>query len=429
MAIHAFRGVRYVPGRVDTDRVLAPPHDAVTPALHDALLAQEPRNAVRLTMPKAVEDTPLAPYQQAAFTFADWRRAGLLAKDDGPAMYYVRQTFVPPGEGADCPPRVRDGFIAVVDVDDEGQPLFAHERTIPGRAEHGRKLLELVDAHLEPVFLLAEDPAQRIERLFSAAVDREPDVEGTVQDVHVQMWVVDDAGLCMRVAQAVETGLVIADGHHRIETARAYAARHAGEGPGRRGLLAYVCGAEQDGLWVRPFHRMVKAGAVPSAAELLDKLAPFFTVEPLGPSEDPVARLKACDPGRAATALLSPDGSHMLLTLRQDAPLSDVFGQDPGPLTALDAVIVDQVICQHVLGLDEAEAKKNDTVCYQAGSPAVKDALNGDGGFGLAFLVRPAPVGDVVAAAKAGLFMPAKSTAFHPKVPSGLVFQALGPSL
>ncbi len=349
-----FRAVRYDErraGRLET--LVAPPYDVIGSAERERYRAASPYNVVHLTLP---DDEA-----QAARLWRRWQGERALVQEEEPALWWLSQEYV----GPDGARRRRDGLVCAVAVEPYSTgSILPHERTHPGPKEGRLRLLRAVRAHLEPILLLVRGrPLRPVGPPWAEVV-----LEGVVN----RLWRLTDGG----PSWPAEAPLLIADGHHRYETAVAFAAE---EGRGDGGsVLAVVVPCEQEGLTIFPTHRIalrlprVKGREVESVEEALASLP---------------ADRAACVVYRAWGAV--------------------VVEGDPGEL---DAALVDRLGPEGVSYTPRVEE-----------AVAAVDAGAAEG----AFLLRPPTVEQVWAVAERGETMPQKSTYFYPKLPSGLLFLPL----
>jgi len=317
-------------------QLVAPPYDVISPEERSELLARSPYNVVHLTLPDTEEE--------AGAAIADWRRRGVLARDEEPAYWFLSQDYV----GPDGVARNRSGLVASLKAEPyENRVVLPHERTHSGPKEGRLRLLRATRAQLEPIFLLYEgDPLE--------PPAREPDLQSGGD----KLWRIGDA------PSFEQTELLIADGHHRYETALAYAQ----EG-GSPYLMVVLVPTRQEGLTIFPTHRVAEhvngAGGTPI--------------------DEPGDEL----PG----VVLYRDGRYELLA-----------GD------GLDVDIVERIAPQGVTYTAQRE-------------DAVATVDRGDAE--AAFLLRPTRIEDVWEVARRGDTMPQKSTYFFPKLTSGLLFHPL----
>lgn len=406
-----FLGERYADASA-LSRLIAPPYDVISPEERRRYAAQDPHNIVHLILPEAAGDVNR--YQAAARHLGAWRSAGVFAADPAPSVYVVAQTFTTPaGER-----RTRVGMFAGVAAEPyETRRVLPHEKTHRGPKLDRLELLRATRTNLESIFLLAPDPTGTLAAGLRATSDgaRAPDAAADLDGVQIKLWRVSGPE-AERLTAPLATGPVyIADGHHRYETAVAY----AGENRAAQRLLGFVVSARDQGLVVLPTHRIIFA-----TGRDITTLEPgwrkFFEVTPVAGNVDRVGLLSEAGRDRTACIVAMAGGERdRLLVLRPDAPLNELpeLGRTPA-VRSLDVAIVERLVVQEVL----AAGKSTPTLTY---TPDPKAALQvaHSGKAIAAVLMNPTKVAQVFAVADAADVMPPKSTYFIPKVPSGLVLK------
>ncbi|MDP9384459.1 MAG: DUF1015 domain-containing protein [Actinomycetota bacterium] len=390
--------------------VTAPPYDVIDPEQRAALLASSPHNVVEVDLPTG-ED----PYRHAAETFAAWQAEGILVRDPEPALWALEQDYT----GPDGRARTRRGFFARVRVEDYGPGrIRPHERTHPGPKEDRLSLTRATRANLSPIFTLYDDPAGAAWSALEPHTARQPfgavsDPDGTLH----RIWRIADPAAIARVHDALAAAeLLIADGHHRYETARAYAAEHPGE-PDAGWVLMCLVALEDPGLTVFPTHRLVKGRGQAAYERLAAVLRERFDIEETTPEA------LAPPPGDGPATFGYLD-SHIRRPFRLALRNPEAVGGLDGPLARLDTAILEQLLLKGPLGLgDEDISHLHDFGYARDARQAIELVTRGE--FDVAFLLRPTPVRQVREIAAAGQSMPPKSTYFFPKVPTGLLFNPL----
>src|ERR671933_241892 len=267
--VKPLRALHYDPAKVGSlQAVAAPPYDVVDPEQRAALAERSPYNIVALDLPQAA--TPGGdPYAAAADLLARWQADGALVRDEQPAIWALVQDYVAP----DGRPRTRRGLFARVRVEEYGAGrIRPHERTHPGPREDRLRLTRATKANLSPIFSLNSDPAGTAWGAVEPATAQPPFGEATDEDgTRHRLWRVADPEAIETVQHALKDAeLLIADGHHRYETARTYAEEVGGEGEHRYVLMCLVSLADP-GLTILPTHRLVR-GLDASRRERLERL-------------------------------------------------------------------------------------------------------------------------------------------------------------
>src|SRR3954447_8061639 len=250
--VQPLRAIHYDPSTAGSlDRLTAQPYDVIDSAQRAQLVGRSPHNVVEIDLPVGGED----PYATAAKVFERWQLDGILTRDTEPAIWVQTQTF----RGPDGIERTRNGFYARVGITDYGQGrIRPHERTHPAAKEDRLRLMRATRANLSPIFSLYSDPDGAAWAALVPATEAEPfgavtDDEGTTH----RLWRVTDSATIARVQEALAPAeLLIADGHHRYETARTYAEEVGGEGAHRQVLMNLVSMSDP-GLAIFPTHRVV----------------------------------------------------------------------------------------------------------------------------------------------------------------------------
>lgn len=404
--IQPFRGLRYRVPDADLSKVLCPPYDVITPAYRDELYARDPRNIVRVVLSRTPGD---GAYEEAGATFRGWVAAGLLARDAEPALYLVEQAFEIEGR-----PYLRLGLLARFRVEETSRGrVLPHEHTRKEAKEDRYRLLKATRANFSPIFLMFSDRQHTFETQAQRAASTPPDFEYTDDGgVRHRVWRIREGAAISALQSAIAAEKAyIADGHHRWATAQRY---HHEVGAEAAWTLGYFTPMEAPGLVVLPYHRLLDRG--PSLEEARRALQAGFVLSDVQGAA--AAAAKAAESTRPyAFALVEPSGAGLVAEARPQAEDLLPAGAPPS-LRALDTFFLHQAVLPRVLEVpDEA-------VRYAHSLREVEQALPG-GQCRLAVLMRPTPVRQIVAVADARESMPAKSTFFHPKLPSGLVVHPL----
>jgi len=402
--IRPLNAIHYAPS-VDLGAVVAPPYDVIDDEQRAALLARSPHNVVEIDLPQGDE-----PYEHAARTFQAWQDEGVLVRDDEPALWALTQDYTTP----DGEQKTRSGFFVKVKVEDYGPGrIRPHERTHPGPKEDRLRLTRATQANLSPIFSLysgteawdALAPATQASEPFGTTTDD----DGTVN----RLWRVADPQTIETVQRALQgSELLIADGHHRYETARVYAQEAGTEEAGW--VLMCLVALEDPGLTVFPTHRLVKGRGLERYEALAHALREQFAIREA--TEDELSPPPVEGPPEFGY-LDSHFKKPFRLTYLGDPPL-------PGPLGQLDAAVLEHVLLKGVLGLTDDDISHLNDFGYARDRRQAVDLVT-SGEFDVAFLLRPTPVSQVREIATSGESMPPKSTYFFPKVPTGLIFSPL----
>jgi uncharacterized protein (DUF1015 family) len=404
--VQPFPGILYRVPPADVARVLAPPYDVITPDAQRELYDRDPRNIVRVVLNRNPGD---AAYADAGATFRHWMDEGVLAADPQSALYVLEQDFEALGRR-----RTRHGLVARFRAEDpERGVILPHEQTRKAPREDRYRLLKATRANFSPIFLMFPDPAGRFAGAMAGATGGPPIVSYTDDGgVAHHLWRVTAEGAVSAFRNALGGAKAyIADGHHRYATALRYRDE---VGPDGAWTMGYFTPLEGPGLVVLPYHRILAQG--PSLAEARGALAGLFRLTDAA-SAAVAAREAARSTAPYAFGLAEP-GKGALLAESLPAAEALLPAEAPASLRALDTYFLHRVVLPSLLRVPD------DAVDYVHSQAEAEEAV-ARGACRLAVLMRPTPVGQIVDVAEAGESMPAKSTFFHPKVPSGMVIHPL----
>lgn len=414
--VQPLRALRYDLAKTHgLQNVVAPPYDVIDAQERERLAARSPYNVVRIDLPTG-ED----PYGAAASELEAWRREGVIVRDERPALWVLEQEY----RGPDGRSRTRRGFLARARVEEYGAGrIRPHERTHPGPKEDRLKLTRATRCNLSPIFSLYSDPGELTLEALVEARGREE--EGSASDddgtVH-RLWRVEDAGAIETVhAKLREAELLIADGHHRYETARVYADEIGAEGD-HRYVLMHLVALQDPGLTVFPTHRLLKALSSGQQEALAAALRRDFEIEELT-SLDQLAPEPT--PGKVSLGYIDAHFKRPFrLTLRDSATADAALSEHAEPYRRLDTAVLEALVLKGALQMTDDDIDHLAQLGY-ARDAAQAIELVQDGRYDAGFLMAPIPVEQVQEVAAAGESMPPKSTYFFPKVPTGLLFNPL----
>jgi uncharacterized protein (DUF1015 family) len=408
--LQPLRTLRYEPAAVGSlAAVIAPPYDVIDDAMRAELASRSPYNVVRVDLPRT--------YEEAAQTMAEWRSGGVLVQEDEPAVWVLRQDYTDPAGAS----RTRTGFFARVRVDEYGPGrIRPHERTHPGPKEDRLRLTRATRTNLSPIFSLFPDADGIAERAVEQIAGGEPfaTVDGDT------LWRSADEDLIAELQMALaDAELLIADGHHRYETARVYADEVSGEGP-HRYVLMLLCALSDPGLLVFPTHRLLTGlkDDTDKQVAIRDVLRADFEVEELGDSSE--LEPPAGD-GRVVFGYMDSFFKRPFRVTLKDQSVADrALAGMPGPYRRLDTAVLEALVLRGALGMSEDDISHLRGLNY---SKDLDDAIEAveSGRADAGFFMRATPVEQVREVAATGESMPPKSTYFYPKVPTGLVFNPL----
>jgi len=443
-----FRALRYDPQRVPAASVVTQPYDKITPKMQEAYYSASPFNLVRIILGKPEpSDSPHNSdvYSRAARYLADWRRQGIFLQDPQPSLYVYAQRFVKPGTQTELE---RRGFIALGRVEDYSAGVVCrHEQTLAKPKADRLDLLRATRAHFGQIFMLYSDTGE-IDNLLAQGAPPTTEVRDEYGVVH-RLWRVSDPALVELVRGKMrDKKLVIADGHHRYETALNYRnerradetapagtprplsggdpllrSPEAEEPPYEFAMMTFV-NMNSPGLLILPTHRVVHGLSGFSPDQFQPSARSYFNVEEVDASVDaPRATAILREAGHAGTALIAATSSRVFLLHSPKAPAS-LFPGLSERQQSLDVVQLHRVLLEHVLGLSEESIRNQQNLSYVRETGEALTSVRG-GNANVAFLMNPCRIEQVRDIALAGEVLPQKSTDFYPKLLSGLTLYAL----
>jgi uncharacterized protein (DUF1015 family) len=417
-----FKALHYDLGKVGSlDAVAAPPYDVIDAAGRAALLERSPYNAVAIDLPKPFDpadpdSNPSGdPYAEAAARIESWRSDGALVQDEQPSIWAMTQDYTAPDGNSYS----RNGILARVRVEDyESGTVRPHERTHPGPLLDRLELTRATGYNLSPIFSLSTEDAWP---LVAPALGDEPWGEATDETGTVnRLWKVDDPAVHAAVTECLAGAqLLIADGHHRYETARAFRDEAGGEGAHDYTLMS-LTGLDDPGLTVFPTHRLLSGFADdPERKQRFGQgVRDLFEVSEVEREQiDPAA-----EDGVGVFGFY--DSFHkraFRLRLKDVDALDRRLEGKPEAYRRLDSAILETLVLKGLAGMSDHDIDERRGLEY---AKSVPDALAmvDEGGYDAAFIQRPVPVEQVKAVAETEENMPPKSTYFFPKVMTGFAF-------
>lgn len=412
-----FPGLRYQLGALHTDlgAVTAPPYDVIDEEGRARLEAAHPQNAVRLILPRDVESGDR--YRRARETFDQWQAEGVLAAD-APYLYAYRIAFTDDTGRS----RRMTGVVGALALSPPGEEVLPHERTM-GKAKSDRlDLLRAVRANLDPIWMLS--PASGLSELLEPVMTAGAPAASCVDEDGVEHCLFPIEGeLVNRIRETIGTApLIIADGHHRYETALAYNDEQQAGGaddPGAARIMALVVELAENQLVVQPIHRLILG----ATGNFIGKLNVVADVEPMGANNPDGVRHLMAEMERTESFGLVAGPGLALLRPRLDA-LREGLERLPDPLWEVDTALLELMLGKLYVQREALRITDDIVIDFRHDAIAVA-AMVAKGAVGAAILLRSVSVGQIEAVAQAGLRMPQKTTFFQPKPLTGLVFRSL----
>lgn len=412
-----FQGLRFNVSRIGLKDILVPPYDVVQPSERSLYFERSPYNAIRLELTKQKSDEESTDYSEVRNTLEAWKKESVLVREDTPVYYALRQKF----ETIDGEKHERLGFFGALLLESYADSIvLPHERTLAGPKKDRLKILRATQANLSSVMMLYEDrkdalgPALRQALSYSGAVSATDDAGVS----HTLAPLKDPVAISDITAFMATRQVVIADGHHRYETALTYRDEKRAEGVDDIAkehswdrTLAYFTNGFSQGSLLLPIHRVVRDIGVPSLAKW-KALLPRWSVREVQFSEiDQLNSLLSThlSPLRDRPAFAADDGSGRLL----------VFHRSPSD--ELSILAFHEEVIKGVLGLSESAVRDGALGFRKSAEMAARAVLEGEAVLSL-YLNALTP-DDVFRVTRSGEVLPQKSTFFYPKLPSGLVFR------
>ncbi|MFP5207476.1 MAG: DUF1015 domain-containing protein, partial [Acidobacteriota bacterium] len=438
--IYPFRALRYNSTAVRLDDVVTQPYDKISPAMQQAYYQRSPYNLVRiiLGLPELFDaQKGENVYTRAARDFRAWREQNVLIQEKEPCVFAYAQRFTVPGSEV---VKERRGFIALGKLHEYGeQVVFRHEQTLSKPKSDRLNLLRATRAHFGQIFMLYSDPARSVERLL---FDENGPADAEVMDeygVLHRLWRVSDPSTIRLLTTAMaDKKLIIADGHHRYETALNYGREFGATRPsafeasarpeyssGQLPQPAYPEAAammtfvnmDSDGLVILPTHRVVHSLSGFDPAAFAQAAEKFFTVKKL-PAGGAWQYLQTLA-GQDGPAFVAVTGAGALLLNSRPEAANEALADLPDRQRRLDLTHLHALILDHLLGLDAEKVREQTNIRYLRDAAEAIDQVE-RGQAEAAFLTNPVTMDQLREVAFAGDVMPQKSTDFYPKLLSGL---------
>jgi uncharacterized protein (DUF1015 family) len=430
--IFPFKALRYDSHQVKLDDVVTQPYDKITEAMQTRYYELSPHNLVRIILGRTAEtDTAkFNVYARAAEYLHDWRSAGILKPDLEPSIYLYSQTFTIPGTRDSAE---RRGLIALGRLHDYADGVvYRHEQTLAKPRADRLNLLRATRAHFGQIFMLYSDPQSAVDNLVAKHLAEEPDASVLDEyEVLHRIWRIYDPALIAAVQEKMkDKKLLIADGHHRYETALAYRDERRQEAPGSVSDAAYefvmmtLIPMESRGLVILPTHRVVQGLPTYDREQMLERAERFFDTDRIDlrtENRSATTLLKAAGGEGTAFVAVTRQGTYLL---RAKTPaVQDALSSVSARQRELDVVQLHKIMLERVLGISEEAIRNQEHLVYERdASEAISRVRQGAN---VAFLMNPARIQQVSDAAFAGEVLPQKSTDFYPKLLSGLTIYAL----
>jgi len=431
--IFPFRAYRYNVQRVKPADVLTQPYDKITPAMQQRYAKASPYNLITVEKgePRPADSVSDNVYTRAEQALKQWIAEGILVRDSTPGIYLYSQEYPVPGSAER---RTRSGFIALGRAEDySAGVVFRHEHTMTGPKADRLELLRHTRTHTGQLFMLYTDPQRRVDTLLASAASGTPVESRDEYDVLHRLWPVFDSGVIAAVRQAMAgQKLVIADGHHRYETAVAYrdqcraaAVRPDLDAPYEKVMMTFF-NTRSEGLLILPTHRVIAGLAdfnvdifLAGVAAVFDQeIFPFAGIEDRAPVLDQFRRELAAQAAVPAIGMYAGH-SFVLLSLKPSADLAALLPDVPPALRRLDVVLLHRLLLDKGLGITAGAVTAGQHLTYERDIAAGLAPVD-EGRAQACFLLNPIGVETTTEIALSGQVLPQKSTDFFPKLLSGI---------
>jgi len=427
-----FRALQYCRDRIPYQRVITQPYDKISPDMERKYLEAHPNNIVRIIRPgsNAPSDSSVSPYQHAQRTLTGWRRDGIIQQIAEPSLFAYFQRFRTPGTDQ---VRTRKGVIGLTRLEDyANKVVFPHERTLEGPKQDRLELLRHTRTHFGQVFLLYSDPENTVDSILDGVAARPPDMSIRDEyDVEHLLWSVPDPGAIGAIRlDLANKNLVIADGHHRYETALAFRDEKRKQlGVDSAGafewLMTTLVNMDSPGMTILPTHRLLSDLDGFDRDRLLAAARNYFDVLEVDGRDQLKLRLAQRGAQRPAIGLATGEtGGLYLFELREGVDLADAVPEDSSAQARLDVVILHRLILEKCLGISETEISGENYVRYVREFGDAVDQVR-SGRAQAAFLLNATRLDQVRDIAMGGEVLPQKSTDFFPKMLSGLTMYSM----
>jgi uncharacterized protein (DUF1015 family) len=437
--IYPFRAWRYNPSAVRLDDVVTQPYDKISPAMQQAYYQRSPVNLVRiiLGLPELFDaERGESVYTRAARDFSAWREQGVLVQEKDPCVFAYSQRFKVPGTEI---VKERRGFIAIGKLHEYSeQVVFRHEQTLSKPKSDRLNLLKATHAHFGQIFMLYSDPAGSVDKiLYDDSGPAEAEVTDEYGVLHRLWRVSDPAAINLLTTAMDDKKLIIADGHHRYETALNYAKQYTPAESGstehnpnelpqppypEAAVMMTFVNMDSDGLVILPTHRVVHGLKGFDPVAFRAKAAEFFVVDAL-PAADASSYMETLKEQKGTAFVAVTNAGALLLRSRPEA-VAAALADLPERQRQLDLSHLHSIILDRLLGLDAEKVREQTNLRYlRDAGEAVEQVRRGEAD--VTFLTNPVTMEQLREVAFAGDVMPQKSTDFFPKLLSGLAIYAL----
>ena len=409
--IFPFTPFRYSEAAGPLVSVVTQPYDKISPAMREKYLAQSPHNLVRIILgePEQTDSPSNNVYTRAAQHLREWIEGGIFVQDKEPSLFAYFQEFRVPDTGQYL---VRKGFIGLGQVEDySANIVYRHEQTLSGPKKDRLELLRHTRAHFEQLFMLYPDPKGEIDAILDEAAQEPPTAQVADEyGAEHRLWRISDPARIARIQQLMaDKNLLIADGHHRYETALAFRNENPGKAGAAKVVMTFV-NMHSPGLKILATHRLISDLKGFDPEEFLQRAATAFRVERINSTETLTKRWAESQPGQCIIGVAISGGLYAF--------------EAKNPTGELDVPVLHKELIGGVLGIGEDQVREGKHLRYIRGLDSAEEEVR-SGTAQIALLLKPTSVQQVADISFAGKVMPQKSTDFYPKLLSGLTVYKL----
>jgi len=429
--ISPFPALRYDPEKVRLSDVVTQPYDKINPEMQDGYYKASPYNLVRIILgrPEKPETEADNRYTQAAEYLKLWRKTGILTQDGTPSIYAYSQRFLVPGTSQKVE---RRGFIGSGKLHEYGEKVvFRHEQTLSKPKSDRLNLLRATHAHFGQIFMLYSDPAQTIDSLlFDDNHNAWQEVTDEYGVLHRLRRITDQSVLNIVQTEMADKKLIIADGHHRYETALNFRKEAAEKGSeclkqnAQRVMMTFV-NMDSPGLAILPTHRVVFGLPSFDVAQFAKKAGELYDVKELGAANASEVTKALSDFGKKAVSFVAATKNGSFLLAAKPATSDQISTEFSARQRKLDVVHLHSLLLEKTLGISHEQVVNQQHLRYLRSADEALRCVHNDPEVNVVFLMNPVSIDQVREIAFASEVLPQKSTDFYPKLLSGLAIYSL----
>ena len=410
-SVKPFQPYRYSAKAGDPAILLTQPYDKISPQMQARYMAASPYNLVRVILGERRDSDTSADnvYTRSARYFEDWIQQGILAQDPAPGFYPYFQDFEVPDSGERL---TRKGFIGLGKLEDYGAgSVYRHEETLVGPKKDRLEVLRHTRAHFGQIFMLYPDRAGSVDRELDQATRGAPLIDVTDEyGARHRLWAAIDADRAAHIEELMAPmKLLIADGHHRYETALTYRDEHPDDSAAQYVMMTFV-NMYSPGVKILATHRVLHGLADFTIENLRSKATGAWSVKTFDSLDQLKRELSVAAPQTVRIGVVTTKDTLLLTRPRQ--------GDE------LDVPVLHREILGKWLGISEDAVREEKHISYVRGVDTAAAEVR-ERGAQVAFLLEPTPIDDMARVAFAGGVMPQKATDFYPKLLTGVTIYRL----